>query len=62
MPFTVGPSERDRWLHHMGAAVAECAPTAEIADRLMAYFAPAAEQMRNDTGLPISSPGQPRRA
>jgi len=58
MPFTVGPSERDRWLHHMGAAVAECAPTAEIADRLMAYFAPAAEQMRNDTGLPITPSGR----
>ena len=36
----------------------QCAPTAEIAERLMAYFVPAAEQMRNDTGLPISSPGQ----
>src|ERR1700710_2131152 len=56
MPFTVGPLQRDRWLEHMGAAVAECSPTAEIADRLMAYFVPTAEQMRNDTGLPISSP------
>ena len=60
MPFTVGPVQRDRWLTHMGAAVAECAPTQEIADRLMAYFVPAAEQMRNDTGLPISSPSQRR--
>ncbi|MBK5331920.1 MAG: hypothetical protein JJD93_08110 [Ilumatobacteraceae bacterium] len=42
----------------MGAAVAECAPTAAIAERLMAYFVPTAEQMRNDTGLPISSPAQ----
>ena len=61
MPFTVGPLQRDRWLHHMGAAVAGCAPSTEIADTLMRYFVPAAEQMRNDTGLPISSPGQPRR-
>jgi hemoglobin len=61
MPFTVGPLQRDHWLAHMGAAVAQCAPTQAIAERLMAYFVPAAEQMRNDTGLPISSPGQPRR-
>ena len=60
MPFHVGPVQRDRWLAHMGAAVAECAPTAEIAERLMAYFTPTAEQMRNDTGLPISSPAQRR--
>jgi len=55
MPFTIGPRQRDRWLTHMSAAVAECAPSQEIADQLMAYFIPAAEQMRNDTGLPISS-------
>jgi hemoglobin len=55
MPFVVGPSERDRWLLHMGNAVAECAPNAEVAERLMGYFAPAAEHLRNDTGLPISS-------
>ena len=55
MPFTVGPRQRDRWLAHMGAAVEATAPTAEIAETLMAYFRPAAEQLRNDTGLPISS-------
>jgi hemoglobin len=60
MPFTIGPLQRDHWLHHMGAAVAKCAPTPEVAEQLMAYFVPAAEQMRNDTGLPISSPGQRR--
>ena len=58
MPFRVGPAERDRWLVHMSSAVQRCAPTVEIAERLMAYFVPAAEQMRNDTGLPISSPSQ----
>src|SRR6478735_943388 len=47
MPFTIGPRQRDRWLTHMGAAVAECAPSQEIADQLMAYFIPPAEQMRN---------------
>ena len=61
MPFTVGPVQRDHWLAHMGAAVARCAPSPQIAARLMAYFEPAAEQMRNDTGLPISSPGHARR-
>jgi hemoglobin len=62
MPFHVGREERDRWLEHMTAAV-EVA-TAELADRavadavaeaLLTYFRPAAEQLRNDTGLPISS-------
>ena len=61
MPFTVGPLQRDRWLAHMGAAVEQCAPTAAIAEWLMEYFVPAAEQMRNDTGLPISSPSQRQR-
>jgi hemoglobin len=55
MPFTVGPLERDRWLHHMGAAVEGVSPTPAIAETLMAYFRPSAEHMRNDTGLPISS-------
>jgi hemoglobin len=60
MPFTVGPLQRDRWLAHMGSAVSRCAPSAAVAERLMAYFVPAAEQMRNDTGLPISSAAQRR--
>ena len=55
MPFTVGPAQRDHWLAHMGAAVAATAPTPEIAETLMGYFRPAAEHLRNDTGLPISS-------
>lgn len=59
MPFHIGPLERDRWLVHMAAAVdAVCAERdvpAGVADELMAYFVPAAEHLRNDTGLPISS-------
>jgi hemoglobin len=55
MPFRVGPAERDHWLANMAAAVQRVAPTAEIHDKLMAYFVPAAEHLRNDTGLPISS-------
>jgi hemoglobin len=66
LPFHVGPLERDRWLVHMAAAVervcADPAVPGDVADELMAYFVKAAEHLRNDTGLPISSPGygQPR--
>lgn len=59
MPFHVGPLERDRWLVHMAAAIETvCAQEwvpAGIADELTGYFVPAAEHLRNDTGLPISS-------
>ena len=61
MRFPIGPAERDRWLHHMTAAVeavtAELPPPddGEVRDALLGYFLPAAEQLRNDTGLPISS-------
>lgn len=59
LPFHVGPLERDRWLVHMAAAVEEvCAQRTApdgVADELMAYFVPAAEHLRNDSGLPISS-------
>jgi hemoglobin len=59
MPFHVGPLERDRWLTHMAAAVettcAERRVPDGVAGELMAYFVPAAEHLRNDTGLPISS-------
>ena len=59
MPFHIGPAERDHWLTHMAAAVdhvcAETGAGAGIAEELLAYFVPAAEHLRNDTGLPISS-------
>ncbi len=57
LPFHVGPLERDRWLVHMAAAVERTCDDAqaEVAAELMAYFVPAAEHLRNDTGLPISS-------
>jgi hemoglobin len=29
----------------------------DVAEEMMAYFVSAAEHLRNDTGLPISSPG-----
>ena len=60
LPFHIGPEERDRWLGHMDAAIAvataDLAQGEVVAEALRAYFHPAAEQLRNDTGLPISSP------
>jgi hemoglobin len=59
-PFHVGPLERDRWLHHMNAAItAVCGVGVPdgVAVELRAYFVPAAEHLRNDTGLPITSAG-----
>jgi len=62
LPFHIGREERDRWLEHMSAGID--AATAELPDPAVAeavaqalsgYFHPAAEQLRNDTGLPISS-------
>lgn len=55
MPFHIGPLERDRWLVHMAAAVEATTADADLRAELMAYFAPAAEHLRNDTGLPIST-------
>ncbi len=63
-PFHIGPLERDHWLLHMAAAIERtCAGVDggdEIASELTAYFVPAAEHLRNDTGLPITSAGYPK--
>jgi hemoglobin len=59
-PYSVGPLERDRWLAHMSAAIDEVCDDPQIAAELIAYFVPAAEHLRNDTGLPISSATYPR--
>ncbi len=62
MPFHIGREERDHWLTHMAHAVdvataeLDVSVAAAVKAELLGYFAPAAEQMRNDTGLPISSP------
>lgn len=59
-PFHVGPLERNRWLHHMDAAigrVCDAETLIGVAAELRAYFVPAAEHLRNDTGLPITSAG-----
>jgi hemoglobin len=58
--FQIGTVERDRWLAHMTAAVAATtqglADGADVAAELLDYFRPTAEHLRNDTGLPITSP------
>ena len=46
-PFAIGPVERDRWLVHMRAAIADLAPAPDVADELERYSAMAAESMRN---------------
>jgi hemoglobin len=58
MPFHIGREQRDHWLAHMRAAVEAVAPDDEVRATLMGYFEPAAEHLRNDTGLPISSPSR----
>jgi hemoglobin len=46
-PFEIGQLERDRWLHHMRAAIDRLAPAAEVRTELVRYFEMAAEAMRN---------------
>lgn len=55
MPYLIGPLERDHWLVHMAAAVESITDDVDIRSELMGYFTSAAEHLRNDTGLPISS-------
>jgi hemoglobin len=59
LPFHVGPRERDHWLMHMAAAVEVTCRRFDLPDdvvtEMMTYFTRAAEHLRNDTGLPISS-------
>jgi hemoglobin len=59
MPFPIGPLQRDRWLVHMAAAVEATSDDDAIREELMAYFVRAAEHLRNDTGLPITSAQYP---
>ena len=46
-PFTIGDRERDHWLAAMSAALDELAPTRPLRERFDAYFAMAADAMRN---------------
>lgn len=59
MPFRIGGAERDHWLTCMATAVDRVCDNDDVpdgvAEELMGYFVPAAEHLRNDTGLPITS-------
>ena len=46
-PFRVGQAERDAWYRHMADAVAASGVDEELAERLLAYFAMAADHMVN---------------
>lgn len=46
-PFAIGPAERDRWLHHMRAALTGVEVPREIAEVMLRSFDTAAEAMRN---------------
>jgi hemoglobin len=46
-PFAIGPAERDRWLLHMRASIADLDPPPPIARALDEYFEVAANAMRN---------------
>ena len=59
-PFPVGPLQRDHWMLHMTNAVKLSGASPEIEHTLIDYFVRAAEHLRNDTGLPISSADYPR--
>lgn len=55
MPYLIGPKERDHWLSHMARALDETTDNDALRQELMSYFTSAAEHLRNDTGLPIST-------
>jgi hemoglobin len=46
-PFAIDGAARDRWLVHMRAAIAELAPSPDVATELERYVDMAAEAMRN---------------
>jgi hemoglobin len=45
--FAIDAAGRDRWLHHMRAAVESLDPPQHVADALLRYFEVGAEAMRN---------------
>ncbi len=47
LPFSIGVAERDAWLRHMNAAIDATPVFAPVADLMKAYFANAADFMRN---------------
>lgn len=46
LPFTIGPRERDQWLHLMSQAMTECEVTGQAKEVLWQFFVQVAEHMR----------------
>ena len=59
-PYPVGALQRDHWLQHMRHAIEVSGLDETGQQTLLDYFVPAAEHLRNDTGLPITSATYPR--
>jgi hemoglobin len=60
-PFRIGEEERDRWLHHMRAAVDELELAPELDQMLWDYLVYAANTMMNaPSGRPPSGPELPQ--
>ena len=59
-PYPVGPLQRDHWLQHMRRAIEVSGLDETGRQTLLDYFVSAAEHLRNDTGLPITSATYPR--
>lgn len=60
LPFVIGPAERDAWLHHMRAAIAEMDPPDDVREALLDHFAQAADFLVNDPGerrIPLRGDG-----
>ncbi|GAB4061380.1 group II truncated hemoglobin [Uliginosibacterium sediminicola] len=47
MPFAIGESERDQWLHCMQQAVSETLPAGEVRDKFWEAVVGLADHMRN---------------
>jgi hemoglobin len=47
VPFAIDAEQRDRWLRHMRAALAELAPPPDVLAEFERYIAAGAEAMRN---------------
>jgi hemoglobin len=59
-PYPVGAEQRDHWLQHMNAALDAADVDESLRSTMRDYFTTAAEHLRNDTGLPITSASYPR--
>ncbi len=57
LPFAIGISERDQWLHCMDAALSDCAVEPALHQHLLGALTPTADWMRNQPEA--GAPGHP---